>query len=65
MVAGAVCTPQIETGDLTIETHAGTRNQRFPMMHARAVNRMTGREVIGAVENDIHKFDKFVEGLSG
>ena len=65
MIAGRVGATRIEDRELTVKANRRTRHQRHAGLHAGAIDRMAGGEIVAAVEHDAHLRDRIEQGITG
>ena len=64
VVARRIFAARIEYGELAVKTDCGARNEWLPVRHAGAIDGVTGRKVVAAVENDIRSGDRSRQRLA-
>ena len=65
VVARAVVVAHVEHGNLAVETDARAGHQRLSVLDAGAIYRVTGVEIVAAIENHIGLGDALFERLAG
>ena len=63
MVARGIVVAQVVNTDLSIEANRSTRNERFAVLYACAIDCMPGGEIIGAVEHHVGCSNRIGKGL--
>ena len=64
MIAGRVGATRIEDRELAVKADCRTRHQRHAGLHAGAIDRMAGGEIVAAVEHDAHMRDGVEQGIT-